>query len=204
MKLKLERPVIVEGKYDKIKLSNIVDGLVICVNGFSVFKDEATQNLIRTLAEKTGIIILTDSDSAGFMIRRFVSDIAGKENVFQAYIPDVYGKERRKIAPSGEGKLGVEGIDDEVIIEALKRAEIVPKPSSEEKLTRARLYELGLTGGENSAKKRKRILKRLSFPENMNTTALVDTVNRLMTLEEFERIINDENSEESDEDRPWI
>ena len=95
MKLKLLRPVIVEGKYDKIKLSNIVDGLVITVDGFSIFKDKEKQKYIRTLADNTGIIILTDSDSAGFLIRRFITDFAGRENVLQAYIPDVFGKEKR-------------------------------------------------------------------------------------------------------------
>ena len=196
MKLKLSRPVIVEGKYDEIKLSNIVDGLIITAEGFSVFRDKEKQDLIKTLAEKTGIIVLTDSDSAGFLIRRFITDIAGRENVYQAYIPDVYGKEKRKVSPSAEGKKGVEGVDDSLIIRALKDAEIIENDTGGEKLTRAYLYEKGYIGGENSSEKRRRLLSLLHFPERMNTSTMIDTVNRLMSLKEFEELINDEITEE--------
>ena len=141
----VKQAIIVEGRYDKIRLSNIVDTAIICTNGFSIYKDADKQELIKSLAEKTGIIILTDSDSAGFQIRSFIRSIVKKGEVLNAVTPDIFGKERRKLQPSKQGKLGVEGIPDELIIEALKNCGAVIDGEAPEKhedpLTRTDLME---------------------------------------------------------------
>lgn len=186
---RIKQAIITEGRYDKIRLSNIVDGVIICTNGFSIYKDKEKQELIKSLAAKTGIIILTDSDSAGFQIRSFLRSIVKQGEVLNAVTPDIYGKERRKAQPSKQGKLGVEGIPDELIIEALKRAgaEINGEPAGSrgEPLTRADLMDLGLIGGENSAAMRQELQRRLGLPELLSVKLLLEVANKMFSREEF-------------------
>ena len=142
--IKLSMPVIVEGKYDIIKLSNMIDGLVIKTDGFGIFKDKEKQQLLRRLAEEKGIIVLTDSDSAGFMIRNFISSVVQKEKIINVYIPDIYGKEKRKTEGGKEGKLGVEGMSEAVLEEAFRKAGVLSEKSDSTErrlITNIDLYE---------------------------------------------------------------
>ncbi len=186
--IKLDRPVIVEGKYDIIKLSGIIDSLIIKTDGFGIFKDKEKQKLLRRLAEEKGIIVLTDSDSAGFLIRNFLNSAIPKDKITHVYIPDIYGKEKRKTEKSKEGKLGVEGISEEVLLEAFRKAGVfaAETDNSERRLiTNIDLYEYGLTGRENSSEKRKILLKRLALPERLSTSSLIKILNTFVTYEEF-------------------
>ena len=189
--IRIKQAIITEGRYDKIRLSNIVDAVIICTNGFSIYKDKEKQELIKSLAAKTGIIILTDSDSAGFQIRSFLRSIVKQGEVLNAVTPDIYGKERRKAQPSKQGKLGVEGIPDELLIESLKRAGAVvdgePEAPRGEPLTRADLMELGLIGGENSAEMRRELQRRLGLPELLSVKLLLEVANKMFSREEFVR-----------------
>ncbi len=190
MKKKIKEAIVVEGRYDKNAVSQVVDTLILETHGFGLFSDGDALSLIRAAAEKRGVIILTDSDSAGFLIRNRLRGALPAERVKHAYIPDIPGKERRKPAPSKEGKLGVEGVPPEVILEALTRAgatfEDENSPSREgEGVTKADLYELGLTGKPDSAQKRRELLKKLDLPERMTANALLEVVNSLMTREEL-------------------
>lgn len=185
-KIKLSEAVIVEGKYDKIKLSNILDAFIIETNGFAVFKDKAKLSFIKKLAKERGIIILTDSDHAGFMIRNYISSGVPKEQIKNVYIPDIFGKEKRKNAPSKEGKLGVEGMTKEVIVEALSKAGITSSKSvCSDPVTTVDFYDLGLTGGAGSKAKRKALCKTLDLPEFLSTSSLISCINNFMTKEEF-------------------
>lgn len=185
--IKLSQPVIVEGKYDVIKLSNILDALIIKTDGFCIFKDSEKQRLIRRLANEKGIIVLTDSDSAGFVIRNFISSCVPKEKIINVYIPDIFGKEKRKTERSKEGKLGVEGVPESVILEALRKAGVTASITDEKRrlITNVDLYEYGLSGRENSSRKRKKLLAALSLPERMSTSSLVKILNSFVTYEEF-------------------
>lgn len=185
--IKLSQPVIVEGKYDVIKLSNILDALIIKTDGFGIFKDSEKQRLIRRLANEKGIIVLTDSDSAGFVIRNFISSCVPKEKIINVYIPDIFGKEKRKTERSKEGKLGVEGVPESVILEALRKAGVTASITDEKRrlITNVDLYEYGLSGRENSSRKRKKLLAALSLPERMSTSSLVKILNSFVTYEEF-------------------
>ena len=185
--IKLSQPVIVEGKYDVIKLSNILDALIIKTDGFGIFKDSEKQRLIRRLANEKGIIVLTDSDSAGFVIRNFISSCMPKEKIINVYIPDIFGKEKRKTERSKEGKLGVEGVPESVILEALRKAGVTASVTDEKRrlITNVDLYEYGLSGRENSSRKRKKLLAALSLPERMSTSSLVKILNSFVTYEEF-------------------
>lgn len=185
--IKLKQAVIVEGKYDKIKLSQIIDAPIICTDGFGVFKDKQLQKMIKTLAEKNGILILTDSDSAGFTIRNFIGSTVPQEQIINAYIPDILGKERRKEVPSKEGKLGVEGVPETVIIESLKRAGVLYQTLEEPSrpITKNDLYELGFSGKTDSAQKRKKLLKYYSLPERLTTNSLVKVLNSITTYDSF-------------------
>ena len=189
--IKIKQAVIVEGKYDKIKLSTVLDTVIIQTDGFGIFKDKEKQKLIKRLAQTRGIVILTDSDSAGFKIRSFIGGSVPKDSVIHAYIPDVFGKERRKDAPSKEGKLGVEGIDTEILLEALNRAGVTCESTQEKSrdVTVADLYEAGLSGKADSAALRKKFLRSLSLPERLSTSALVDMINIFMTYDEFQESI---------------
>ena len=185
-KIKLSEAVIVEGKYDKIKLSNILDAFIIETNGFAVFKDKTKLSFIKKLAKEPGIIILTDSDHAGFMIRNYISSGVPKEQIKNVYIPDIFGKEKRKNAPSKEGKLGVEGMTKEVIVEALSKAGITSSKSvCSDPVTTVDFYDLGLTGGAGSKAKRKALCKTLDLPEFLSTSSLISCINNFMTKEEF-------------------
>lgn len=185
-KIKLSEAVIVEGKYDKIKLSNILDAFIIETNGFAVFKDKTKLSFIKKLAKERGIIILTDSDHAGFMIRNYISSGVPKEQIKNVYIPDIFGKEKRKNSPSKEGKLGVEGMTKEVIVEALSKAGITSSNSvCSDPVTTVDFYDLGLTGGACSKAKRKALCKALDLPEFLSTSSLISCINNFMIKEEF-------------------
>ncbi len=186
--IKLDRPVIVEGKYDIIKLSGIINSLIIKTDGFGIFKDKEKQAFLRRLAREKGIIVLTDSDSAGFLIRNFINSTVPKDKITHVYIPDVFGKEKRKNEASKEGKLGVEGISEAALLEAFAKAGVTAAESekSERRLiTNIDLYEYGLTGRENSSEKRKLLLKRLALPERLSTSSLIKILNTFVTYEEF-------------------
>lgn len=190
--IKLKEAVIVEGKYDKIKLSSLVDGLIITTDGFGIFKDREKRELIKTLAKKRGIIILTDSDSAGFLIRSHIKGFVSEGKIKNVFIPDVFGKEKRKSAPSKEGKLGVEGMDRELLENALKKAGIVEEKTSPnaKKVLKSDLFEDGISGGANSKAKRTRLLKELGLPERMSANALLETVNALYSFEEYKAAVS--------------
>lgn len=185
--IKIKEAVIVEGKYDKIKLSSILDTVIITTEGFSIFKNKEKQKLIRKLAQTRGIVVLTDSDHAGFMIRSFLSGSVPKNQVKHAYIPDIYGKEKRKEAPSKEGKLGVEGIPVPVLEESLRRAGVVcgevQEPSR--KITKLDLFEDGFSGRADSKRRKQDLLKLLSLPQNLSSNALVDILNVFLTYDEY-------------------
>lgn len=195
--LKIKEAIVVEGNYDKIKLSSLVDTLIITTGGFRVFKDRQKIEFIRSIARKTGIIILTDSDGAGFIIRNYVKQGIDKQNIKHAYIPDIFGKEKRKSSPSKEGKLGVEGVEGKVIISALINAgaTVLNAPDMQlpdknrRRITKLDLYNSGLTGGAQSAQKRKRLQKHLGLPEHMSANMLADTLNIIMNYEQYSDIV---------------
>lgn len=194
-KLELKEAVIVEGRYDKIKLSGIISTPVIDTGGFRVFKDKEKQQLIRQIAKKRGILVMTDVDSAGFVIRNFLRGIVPEDRIKHAYIPTVAGKESRKDEPSKEGILGVEGIDKDRLIDSIKKsgATIIGEDrSSDGEITKADFYEYGLVGREESALVRKRILKDLGLPEYLTTNAMISALNCLFTKEEFEEYLKKE------------
>lgn len=187
-KLKIKEAIIVEGKYDQIKLSRLFDTLIIPTNGFDIYKNKNKLNMLRQVAEKNGIIILTDSDSAGFRIRNHIRNCLGDIPVKNAYIPEVEGKERRKDAPSKEGFLGVEGIADDIIINAVM-SQTQQVEDKGEKITKADFYELGLTGGADSSEKRAKLCKKLGLPVKIPTNQLISALNNLYTKKEFINLI---------------
>ena len=192
--IKIDRAIIVEGRYDKIKLSSIIDGVIIETEGFGIFNNKEKQKLIRRLAEAKGLLILTDSDSAGFKIRSFIRGIVPNEFIKHAYIPDIFGKEKRKTEFSKEGKLGVEGVRPEVIVEALQKAGVLyEEVSTEERreITKLDLYEDGLSGRENSDALRKKLLKHLDLPERLTSNALVQILNTFLTYEEYKKAVEE-------------
>ena len=188
-KQRIQEVIVVEGRYDKNILSQVVDATIVETGGFSVFNDREKLAFLRTLAQKRGIILLTDSDGAGFVIRNFIKGCVDPACVKHAYIPDVYGKERRKAAPSKEGKLGVEGMRPQVILDALIRAGATvderPAAESAARITKADMYKCGLSGGTGSREKRAALIKRLDLPEKLSADALLDVLNAIMTREEF-------------------
>ena len=187
-KLKIKEAIIVEGKYDQIKLSRLFDTLIIPTNGFDIYKNKSKLNMLKQVAEKNGIIILTDSDSAGFRIRNHIRNCLGDIPVKNAYIPEIEGKEKRKDAPSKEGFLGVEGMDDEIIIEAVM-SQTQQINVLGEKITKADFYELGLTGCADSGEKREKLCKKLGLPVKISTNQLISVLNNLYTREELENIV---------------
>ena len=187
---KISEVIVVEGRYDKNTLSQVVDAVIIETSGFGVFNNKEKQQLLRTLAEKCGMIVLTDSDGAGFVIRNFIKGCVDPRYLKHAYIPDVYGKERRKAKSSKEGKLGVEGMKPEVLLDALRRAGATideESPVKGNSITKADLYDLGLIGPD-SVEKRKALCKRLELPEHLSANALVEVLNLLMSREELEKL----------------
>ncbi len=194
---KVREVIVVEGRYDKNTLRQTVDAAVFPVGGFAVFNDKEQLALLRRLAEERGLIVLTDSDGAGFVIRNYLKGALPKDRVKQAYIPDLYGKERRKRKAGKEGKLGVEGMRPEVLLDVLERAgatfEGEDAPTLKGKpLTKADLYGLGLTGGQDSAEKRRVLLRRLALPEHMSVSAMLEAMNLLYGREELLNLLNTE------------
>lgn len=195
---KIKEVIVVEGKYDKIKLSQIFDTSIICVDGFRIYNNENIIEFLKKLSTTSGVIIFTDSDSAGFRIRNYIKNKLSGYEIKHAFIPDVYGKESRKAKPSKEGKLGVEGINDDIILEALKKCgatfvdEINKDSKNKEKpqLKKFDLYSLGLYGQQNSKILREKFLKELSLPEHMSSNMLLDVLNTMLdsdmiTIEEI-------------------
>lgn len=188
--VRIEEVIIVEGRYDKNTLRQVVDAVILETSGFGIFHDKEKRKLFLKLAEQRGLILLTDSDGAGFVIRNYLKSFLPPDKLKQAYIPDLYGKEKRKASPSKEGKLGVEGMRPEILLEALRRAgahfigEEEARAASE-KITKADLYRLGLSGGEGSRQKRIVILNRLELPELLSCEAMLDVLNALMSRESF-------------------
>ena len=188
---KVAEVIVVEGRYDKNTLSQVVDAVIIETSGFGVFNDKEKQKLLRMLAEKRGLIVFTDSDGAGFVIRNFIKGCVPPEYVKHAYIPDVYGKERRKSKASKEGKLGVEGMTPEIIIESLRRAGATIDGDSAEKLpsiTKADFYKMGLSGKAESSVKRAQLLQKLDLPSKLTADGLLQVLNAIMSREEFMNI----------------
>lgn len=199
--LKIKQAIIVEGKYDKIKLSSILDGVIIVTNGFRIFKDEEKLALIRYYAGTTGVILLTDSDRAGFKIRNYIKGAVKGGKVYNVYSPDIYGKEARKEKASAEGKLGVEGISKELLLEAFAKAGINADEGtpSVDPITKADLFEFGLSGCNNSSEMRRTLQRHLGLPELLSASSLLDVLNTMMTKEELsvllERLFAGERSE---------
>ena len=188
----VKEAIIVEGKYDKIKLSSFIDGMIIETRGFRIFKDKEQMALIRKMADARGLLILTDSYSAGFLIRNYLKSCIAPDKIKHAYIPDVLGKEPRKTAYSKEGKLGVEGIEKQLLIRALEKAGVVVNQETisenEEcvrQVTKQDFFEWGLTGRDDSNQKRKQVLKQLKLPEHLTPNAMIDAINSFMSYEEF-------------------
>lgn len=185
---KVSEVIVVEGRYDKNTLSQVVDAVIIETSGFGVFNDKEKQKLLRMLAEKRGLIVFTDSDGAGFVIRNFIKGCVPPVYVKHAYIPDVYGKERRKSKASKEGKLGVEGMTPEIIIDSLRRAGATIDGDSAEKLpsiTKADFYKMGLSGKAESSTKRAQLLRKLDLPSKLTADGLLQVLNAIMSREEF-------------------
>lgn len=207
-KYKLKQAVIVEGRYDAIRIGALVDAMILTTGGFSIFRDKEKLRLIQRLAEKDGIIILTDSDAAGFRIRAHLAGAVRPEQVTHVYIPDVYGKERRKPRAGAEGKLGVEGITTQALCEAFAKAGIsldgepvkVLEKSGAQQIAKIDFMEWGLAGGTESAKKRQAILKFLNLPQYTNANALLRIINKLYTKEEFIQIVEQALAKEQDMD----
>lgn len=187
--VKIREAIVVEGRYDKNTLSQVVDAPILETAGFGIMKDKAQLNLLRRVARERGLIIFTDSDGAGFVIRNFLKGAIEPKCLKHAYIPDIYGKERRKSAPGKEGKLGVEGMKPDVIIECLKRAgatmEGEDAAEQRQEITKQDFVALGLSGGTGSEAKRKALLKKLKLPEHMSANAMLQALNLLYRREEF-------------------
>lgn len=192
--VKIHQAIVVEGRYDKNTLSQIIDAPIFETSGFGIMKDKTTLELLRRIAKTRGLIVFTDSDGAGFVIRNYLKSAIEPQYLLHAYIPDIYGKERRKSEAGKEGKLGVEGMTPEVILQCLRRCgatfENDNQVSQEVAITKQDLMELGLSGGKNSSLLRKKLLEKLAFPEKMSANAMLQALNLLYTLPELREIIN--------------
>ena len=201
---KIKEVIVVEGRYDKNTLSQVVDATVVTLGGFAVFNDREKLAFLRRLALERGLIVLTDSDGAGFVIRNYLKGALPRDLVKQAYIPDIHGKERRKRAPGKEGKLGGEGMRPQVLLESLRRAgatfldEEDQSTAPKEPITKADLFALGLTGGTGSAARRQALLRQLDLPEHLTPNALLEALNLLYTREAFLKSTESLFSEESE------
>ena len=191
--VKIREAIVVEGRYDKNTLSQILDATILETSGFGIFKDKQQLELLRRVAKTRGLIVFTDSDGAGFVIRNHLKSVIDPQYLKHAYIPDIPGKERRKSAPGKEGKLGVEGMTREIILDALRRAgatfEGEETTFPKHQITKQDLMDLGLSGGPNSSEKRKQLLQKLNFPEKMSPNALFQALNLLYSLEELKEIL---------------
>ena len=192
--VKIKEAIVVEGRYDKNTLSQIVDAPILETSGFGIFRDKAQLSLLRKVAQKRGLIVFTDPDGAGFVIRNHIKSAIPGKYLKHAYIPDIYGKERRKAAPGKEGKLGVEGMKPEIIIDALRKAGATIEGETEiiqGTITKQDLMALGLSGGADASGKRIALLKKLGLPERMSANAMLQAINLLFTLDEFTVLIGD-------------
>ncbi|MDR1408907.1 MAG: DUF4093 domain-containing protein [Oscillospiraceae bacterium] len=185
--LHIKQAVLVEGKYDKIKLASILDAVILELGGFHIFNDREKLSLIRRLAEECGVVLFTDSDRAGFQIRSFLGGALPREQVWHAYLPDIFGKEKRKNAPSAEGKVGVEGADKAVLLETLARAGVLCEENAApaRRVAKQDLYEVGLSGRKDSRVRRAALLRSLDLPERLPPNALPGVLSALMTRAEF-------------------
>ena len=190
--VKIKEAIVVEGRYDKNTLSQIIDAPILETSGFGIFKDKQQMALLRQVAEKRGLIVFTDSDGAGFVIRNHIKSAIPGKYLKHAYIPDIAGKEKRKSAPGKEGKLGVEGMKPEVILEALRGAGATiegESTASVQGITKQDLMELGLSGGPDSSTKRLALLKKCNLPERMSANAMLQALNLLYSLHELREIM---------------
>ena len=194
--IRVKEAILVEGRYDKNALKQVVDALIVESGGFGIFKDREKREYLRRLGKERGLIVLTDSDGAGFVIRNHLKGILPQEQVKHAYIPDIRGKERRKKEPGKEGKLGVEGMRPEVLLRALKRAgatfldgDSAPAEAGKTPVTKADLVRLGLSGGAESGARRKKLQQRLNLPERMTANGLLEALNAFYSLEQLEEIL---------------
>ena len=194
--VKIREAIVVEGRYDKNTLSQILDAPILETSGFGIFKDKQQMALLRRIAETRGLIVFTDSDGAGFVIRNHIKSAIPGKYLKHAYIPDIYGKEKRKAAPGKEGKLGVEGMTKEVILESLRRAGATidgEEAAPVRQITKQDLMELGLSGGADASVKRLALLKKLSLPEHMSANAMLQALNLLMDLDELRALLKTES-----------
>ena len=190
--VKIKEAIVVEGRYDKNTLSQIVDTTIFETHGFGIFKDKNQMHLLRQVAQKRGLIVFTDADGAGFVIRNHIKSAIPTQYLKHAYTPDIMGKERRKAAPGKEGKLGVEGMRPEIILNALRAAgaTILGEESATSGcVSKQDMMRLGLSGGQDASAKRLLLIKKLGLPEHLSSNALLQAVNMLYTPEEFERIV---------------
>lgn len=186
--VKIREAIVVEGRYDKNTLSQVVDAPIFETNGFGIRKDKTRMDLLRRVAEQRGLIVFTDSDGAGFVIRNFLKGAIPAKYLKHAYIPDIPGKERRKSAPGKEGKLGVEGMTPEILLACLKRAGATilgEDTPTEQPITKQDLFDLGLSGGANASEKRKKLMKKLALPEHLSPNGLLQALSLLYTREEL-------------------
>ena len=186
--VKIREAIVVEGRYDKNTLSQVVDAPIFETNGFGIRKDKARMELLRRVAEQRGLIVFTDSDGAGFVIRNFLKGAIPAKYLKHAYIPDIPGKERRKSAPGKEGKLGVEGMTPEILLACLKRAGATilgEDTPTEQPITKQESFDLGLSGGANASEKRKKLMKKLALPEHLSPNGLLQALSLLYTREEL-------------------
>lgn len=191
--VKIKEAIVVEGRYDKNTLSQVVDATILETSGFGIFKDKQQMDLLRRVAKAKGLIVFTDADGAGFVIRNHIKSAIDGKYLKHAYTPDILGKERRKAAPGREGKLGVEGMTPEIILDALKKAGATIEGESQEpkqEITKQDLMALGLSGGQNSSEKRLALLKALRLPERMTTNAMLGALNILYTREELIQLLH--------------
>lgn len=197
-KLHTNRVIVVEGKYDAARLAGITDAAILCTDGFSIYTDPERQKLLKQLAAANGLILLTDSDAAGFRIRNFVTNIVGADKVLQAYVPAQKGKEKRKAEPGKEGLLGVEGIDSELLYDILQALLAdadktdAPPPAEEiprREITYTDLFTWGLSGTEGAAERKAALLKQLGLPPRLSKKAMVQVLNRLHTWEELDALV---------------
>lgn len=189
---KIREAIVVEGRYDKNTLSQIVDAPILETSGFGIFKDKEQMALLRQVAQRRGLIVFTDSDGAGFVIRNHIKSAIPGKYLKHAYIPDVYGKERRKVSPGKEGKLGVEGMSREILLDALRKAGATiegEQTAPERGITKQDLMAMGLSGGPDASVKRLALLKKLKLPERMSANAMLQALNLLITHEELKNIM---------------
>ncbi len=194
-RIPIKQIIIGEGKYDKIRLESIFDALILPTDGFQIFQDEKKKELIRKLTDQFGTLIVTDSDVSGFRIRNHLKGILNTEKVVHVYIPDVFGKERRKKKSSAEGKIGVEGMDRETILEAFSKARALPEqglPTKPDPITKTDFYELGLSGGPNASLNRRQVIRYYGLPEHLSSNSLLSVLNHITTKQELMEILGEE------------